>query len=290
MATHLVARIRPPHSLLGRGAGTRWLWRRLRTLAPDAYACILMPHHLHLLAETDSPEHLRAQLGDSLLWFQQRFGPQAPRPSVEPVRAMDIPTPETLRVQLRHVLRNPVRAGLVADPLAWEWSTMRDLVGAVVDPWVTPAKLGEGLRRWPRRLPQDLHRYVSADLRAPSGTPFPRAAPAQTRPISAVASLWRATTLATRGASDGPEAHDRSRRILLGLAGHQGWRDAQVLARASGSSTRSARRIAALPEPGLIEPALLVLGDRRLLHPAHGERMLAYGAMPAWGTLSGQPA
>lgn len=75
-----------------------------------------------------------------------------------------------------YAVLNPTRAGLVDDPLAWYWSTYRDLFGATHDPWVT-------FERRRRYLPahvvdlERLHALVSADLSTdPRGTPPPRMA------------------------------------------------------------------------------------------------------------------
>ena len=53
---------------------------------------------------------------------------------------------------VEYIHLNPVRDGLVDQPLAWQWSTARDLVGAVADPWVSLDRLTAQLHRSPRSL------------------------------------------------------------------------------------------------------------------------------------------
>jgi hypothetical protein len=52
-----------------------------------------------------------------------------------------------------------VRDGLVADPLCWPWSTLRDGLGVIADPWVGPDRVQAQLGFLPKRL----HHYVASD-------------------------------------------------------------------------------------------------------------------------------
>ena len=74
---------------------------------------------------------------------------------------------------MRYTVLNPSRAGIVDDPLSWPWSTHRDVVGAIADPWVTAERLGAALGSRMASA-QDIHAYVSGDPSvAIAGTPFP---------------------------------------------------------------------------------------------------------------------
>ena len=151
-------------------------WNYLRQLFPECIAASLMPDHLHILAW---PENLEELCRKSRLIRQglRRLFPGSEWEPLSDPRA--IPNVSHLLRQIRYVHLNPCRDELCADPLEWEWSTHRELFGAVSTPWIRvqkiQAKLGsgwtgtEGLKR--------LHRYISGDPSVhPLGTLPPRSA------------------------------------------------------------------------------------------------------------------
>lgn len=70
---------------------------------------------------------------------------------------------EKIQRNIRYVILNPVRAGLVDDPLSWPWSTHRDFVGAVVDPWVDEERIRAVLRMDRPGFKTWMHAYVASD-------------------------------------------------------------------------------------------------------------------------------
>ncbi len=159
---HCVARIRSPRTpLLDRGACVS-LWKRLRRRFPKVAACILMPNHFHLLVLEADPLALRWQLGVEVrAWSRSHFPKNAmwePVPQPTPIHDL-----LHLRRQIRYVQLNPCRAHWVSDPLAWEWSTHRDLTGAVADPWLDRATLLRCFRTTDARLGDVAHQYIAAD-------------------------------------------------------------------------------------------------------------------------------
>ncbi len=214
------------------------VWGALRRAFPTALGCVLMPNHLHLIAVEPSGEiavtKLRAVMsgvrrsvaGKGLVWER------APAP-------VAVPDAFHLLRQLRYVALNPARAGLIDDPLAWMWSTHRDVGGAVVDPWVRAETIARRLGQSLHEFARTHHGYVSADptVRV-DGTPFPVAAsPSRIaeHPLGTIAAAARAATRASaidirrrtpapiRGGWPGASAADREgATIRVGWPRHLG--------------------------------------------------------------------
>ena len=159
------------------------LWARLRARFQAVYATVFMPNHLHLAMEADDPEAARIELGRVVAAFAQSRGRRLWNP-VAPVAP--IADRAKLRRHIRYILLNPCRARLATDPLEWEWSTHRDVVGAAADSWVDR---GEMARLWDcssLRLPERFHAYVSGD---PSVKVAGTSLPARVAPERIAASL-----------------------------------------------------------------------------------------------------
>lgn len=204
---HLVARAKAGRHPFEDPAAAWWFWWRLRQRFPNIAAACLMPNHLHLLVRSNRPELDRRRLGVLLAGFSRHLGQRSLWQKVpSPAR---IPDRKHLLRQVRYVHLNPCRDGLVDDPLRWPWSTHRGLLGAAMDPWVTPATLAGALGRATRGFGAWLHHYVSSDPSVSvSGTPPPaglKAAlerrpevPAERRPE--VPAEWRPEVPVERGA------------------------------------------------------------------------------------------
>lgn len=93
------------------------------------YAYCLMGNHFHLAFMTpdgDLPEGMRDLLGRYARWFNRAhrrsghvFGGR--------YRSAPIESDGHLHAVIRYVARNPVAAGLIADPVDWEWGSYRTL-------------------------------------------------------------------------------------------------------------------------------------------------------------------
>jgi hypothetical protein len=238
-----------------------WLWHGLRKMFPNALAAALMPNHLHLIAPLSDPARTHQCFRRLLAAFARKFEiPHLWNPIPEP---QPIATPDKLLRKVRYVHLNPCRPfhfgqelyRLAADPLEWEWSTLRDAVGAIENPWVSARAIVEAAGvdtddpvRW-------LHKYVSSDPHvAVEGTPFPIGASIidGDRAIAAALSAHRAppNAFTLRGPS---------RTTFFGLARQAGL-DLVGAAQKAGVDTRAARLA---PEPSAA--ALLCAGDDRLL-------------------------
>jgi len=231
-------------------AAAAWVWFHLRLLFPAALAVVVMPDHIHLVVDAGKRgrERLRRCLGQFGRWFPGRW---EPAPAPVPIHGL-----RKLRRQVRYVVLNPCRAGMVDDPLSWLWSTHRDVMGASSAPWVTPERLARALGERVEGFAERHHAYVSADPSAAvAGTPPPRPRAVLDADLPSVA---RAAALSTRG-------EPRAVFFQLGRALRH---PMSALVAYSGASRSSAYEW--WKKPTEVGPALTTLGDPRLLQPADG--------------------
>jgi len=240
-----------------------WLWTHLRAAFPDAIAVTLMPDHPHLVVPTDDPAGDRVRLARLLGQFGRRFGVRG--------RISDTPPPSPIRErqvlarQVRYIALNPCRAGLVDCPLAWRWSTHRDVIGASVDPWVTPTRLADALGRPWRDFAARHHAYVSADPHARvDGTPLPMPAPTTALPKFGLREIAEAATSATRTPLRSIRDLGASRTLFVALAYASGWGHAARLAEICRCSRSTIHRLHDAADPADLAAARLCLGDARL--------------------------
>lgn len=156
---HLVAHTRGGFVDVVAWESAVWLWTHLRDTFPMAIAASLMPDHLHLA--TLLYDHTLSALRRLLQHHSRRFG-----------CAWDLgpPTPIHTRAILgrtaKYIWLNAVRDGLVDDPLAWPWSTLRDALGTTTDPWGGPDTIGRWLELPTRRVHAFATDDASCDRRA----------------------------------------------------------------------------------------------------------------------------
>jgi hypothetical protein len=180
-----------------------------------------------------------------------------------------VPAPEEIGVDkrerhVRYVTLNPCRARLVCDPLAWPWSTHRDIVGAVIEPWVTAEALAAALGRPAPRFAPRHHAYVSADPTASVvGTPYPQPAGPSALPVYPLGAIAVAAAAAHRGEVADVRKRSRVRATFIDLARECGWRDATLVAQAAALTPTAVRWRWRMGRPA--HPAAwLCLGDVRL--------------------------
>ena len=270
-----VGRLKPLETF----AAAAVMWDLLRRAFPLALAAVVMPDHFHLIvalvaaAATALRQHVGALLsgltrsGVGGLSGLSRGGLGGPRRTLwEPVPP-PVPVPDVhhLRRQVRYLALNPCRAHLCRDPLSWIFSTHRDVVGAVVDPWVTATRLAAALGASPDGFAAAHHAYVAADPTVQvAGTPPPRAAPGRESPVVPLEAVAAAAAAALRLPPDAVGTRAAGRRLFVHLARHQGWRESGVLAKRCRVLPRQIRRLWGQPAQGL-DAARLCLGDRRLV-------------------------
>ena len=257
---HLVVHVAGRWAELCEPSCARWLWRRLQLAFPDALAVAIMLDHLHLLCGGDEVV-LRRRLARIIAHITHKFG----APGFRPVAATLVRGPEMVLRTAAYIELNPPRAGLVRDPLEWPWSTHRDVVGAIADPWVPADRLALAVGRDPMDFGRAFHRFVSRDRSvALEGTPAPRAALRTRAPMSSLADICRAAAAATRGRPRDIRHPGPTRSMFLALAQAQSWPDRRQLADVCHASPSTIWRLTRQEPPGL-DAGLLCLGDRRLL-------------------------
>jgi hypothetical protein len=297
MYAHYVARARRGLAPLFIDETARWLWERLRAEFPEALAALLMPDHIHLIAKLSRGRRrtLAAILGALARYFDLgQVWERVPEPQ-------PLPSIDKLRRSVRYDLLNPCRPWkfggnsirLVRDPLSWPWSTLRDVIGAAVDPW-TPCERLEAALDW--RSPdfaRSFQAYVSSDPTVHvKGTAFPVAASSRAVPIEPLARIGHAVISATRQPTDALKRSGPTRTLFVGLAYHQGWSRPELVAGACGAHRNTVTRLAHSCSESMLSPAALCLGDARLMissldpirHAVEREmgRQGAYLFAPAW--------
>jgi REP element-mobilizing transposase RayT len=197
---HFLASCNPGQSpLLNRELQIR-LWRQLQLRFPKVWACLFMPDHIHLVAATKHPADFRRQLAIEARAACRSLlpGKRVWAPSPEPE---DIPNSLHLKRTIRYVHLNPCRDRLAPDPIQWEMSTHRDVLGLTAKSWIDLDPLAELFRCSRAKLPEIFHSYVSSDPTvAVAGTPLPKrvdlSTPTSASPLlcaQAIAAVSRAT-------------------------------------------------------------------------------------------------
>jgi len=240
-----------------------WLWAHAREAFPEAIAAVLMPSHPHLVVATTDVEEVKRRLGRLLGQLRRRFGIGAPLG--RDVSASVILAGDKLERQVRYVLLNPCRDRLVRCPLAWPWTTHRDVVGAIVDPWVTAPRLATALGFPARDFVARHHAYVSGDPSAQvEGTALPVVASSTRMPTYGLRAIADATIAATRLPFPAIRQRGLARNLFVSLAYDQGWDHPTKLAEVCGCEARAIRRLATSVDGPALAAARLCLGDVRL--------------------------
>ena len=238
------SRLRRPHAA--------WLWTRLRANLPDVLAVVLMPDRVHVVA----PSGRRAQLVRVLAAFAGVFR-----------IAFDVwpaATAERLAIatqMMRDAFDRPVREGLVADPWAWRWSTLRDLAGAADPIWTPASRIAKALGVAPSRL---IATFTSSEP--------PKRASAL---LASVAGLRAAVAAALRIELEEVDRTARSRRLVAQVAAAIEMPGVRRLAGELGWSERTLFRDRVQRDDAL-DAVLLCLSDARL----YSDRIPANGAHP----------
>jgi hypothetical protein len=262
MWIHLTATLGRDAPALTRPDVAGWLWPRLRDAFPSSIATTLMPDHPHLLPQSDDPEAARQRLARLLGQLARKLAIR---------HAADVPPAEVIRPgivlarQVRYIALNPCREGLVRCPLAWMWSTHRDVIGATVDPWVTSRRLARALGDRRGDFIERYHAYVSGDpTAAVAGTPLPRAAPSSRAALFGLGEIGAACAAALRVSIATLRMHGDARALFAALARDQGWADTRSIAALCDCVPSTIRRMRARVDGSALAAARLCLGDPRL--------------------------
>ena len=260
-----------------------WTWRRLRKGFPDALAVTLMPDHLHMVAP-DLGDRGAKRLG-RILGAANRV---SPRPAlfrkVKPPRRLD--SHDKLQRSVRYVWLNPCRPWtyrgrehqLTDDPLAWWWSTLRDTVGAIADPWIPAERVAVALGwRNSSDAARRLHAYATRDDHVSiAARAFPEPAAASELPEGSIAEVFEAALHATRSPRGALRRKTKARRVAVGLSYRQGWTFPRRLAPRLDLHPTSISRIARSVSPAATEAAARCLAPR-FRSPSPAERLIELG-------------
>lgn len=246
VAEHLVATTRGCVRTLLLPQHARWLWEHLRRNLPSVFACVLMPDHVHVVAPPGAQPIFIHVLGA----FTTRFGIRFEHLPPEPAHSIDI-----ARRKVRYVLLNPVSEGLVDDPWAWRWSTLRDLAGAAHPVWTPAERVASVLAIAPSWLLQRLTNGLDHKTMPPR-----RAGETVT---ASVAALCAATGAALRLTEEDVRSDLLARRLVVQTAHALGLTGIARLAAELGCAERTVRRDRAKPHAAL-DAVLLCLSDARL--------------------------
>lgn len=117
-----------------------WLRESAKAFKVAIHAYVLMPNHLHLLA-TPSDETGLSRL---MQWVGRHYVPYFNKKYARSgtlwegrYRATVIDSERYFLICSRYIELNPLRAGLVADPLAYPWSSFAHHIGVKADPIIT---------------------------------------------------------------------------------------------------------------------------------------------------------
>jgi hypothetical protein len=204
-----------------------------------------MPDHIHLVA----PPGMRARVIRVLAAFAARFGVRFDVLPAQPAASEAI----AMRM-LRYVFFNPVREGLVDDPWMWRWSTLRDLGGAVHEPWTPADRLARRLRKSPKTL-------LSAVTTTADHRPSPPGPPDVD--VASVDAIRRAVAAALRIDSSDVITSRPGRRLTVQACYALGSPRTHTLAQRLHLADRTIRGLRTPQHPAL-PTVLLCLSDPRL--------------------------
>jgi hypothetical protein len=251
MLGHLVATTRFDFPALRDPERARWLWPRLQALVPDALGAALMPTHAHLFAELRVLVAMRRSVACLLGAFAREHDLGELWMPIEAPQA--VTTLDKRWRMARYLHLNPCRPSKLAgeyvqlarDPLDYPWTTHRDVLGMVTEPWVDAKRLAHELGADRRSFEEEFHRYVSSDPHvAADGTPLPRLLD----PDAALAPLGlveQAACMAWRSSCGELHARTATRTTFVALAWRHGWRDVARLASRCACRPAAIRRMVA---------------------------------------------
>lgn len=240
---HQGAICRPSPATLG------WLWGRLRHGFPHALACCLQPGRVDLaLHGSADPQRSRRRLANVLAAGTRHWGGHRSWRPLAPAQLLPAGSPAA-RSRLHTLL------GLhQPEAILWPWSTLRDTLGLVAQPWVDHSRMRQQIPRFPR----------PATVQVPQ-TPQPRR-------------LLAACLAATRQPASAIQRRGPTRRLFIGLAARHGLAPGGI-ARLTAVSLASVRRNAqACPGPWLAS------AERCLVQPVQGPM---WAPPPYWGKGGG---
>lgn len=263
---HVVARATPGTLLFRTWIEAQALWTRLAEI-PAISALVLMPNHIHLLApDVREPAFTRLMSGYAR-WRNHRRGERGPVWQPHPP-FHEVPDESHTRRTRRYIHLNPCRAGLAQDPLAWPFSTHRDVTGLTVKAVVR--RSGDAAA---------FHAYVSADPTVcVEGTWLPQGSAG---PHTSVSAVEAAVSAMTRLTISGLRARGPGRTLLIQALRVHTTASATTIAEHLGMDPASVYRTHTGPRDDL-RRVERVIGDPRFPALEDGDQRSAWGRYARW--------
>lgn len=239
----LYGQLRPPLAPFALHHYASHWWASLREVFPFVLSAVVLPDRFGVVARVTDPDAVFGALLERAATLGPRLGAVRPvwKPLASPSVARDIPQQ---REWIGALLQWPRSAGLVGDPMAWRWSTARDLVAAVCDPWLDshfdPAWMPDWVHRGPPRC---------------SGNAGEQ--PSLCRVVAAAAAATRSPALAVR-------ERGATRNVAIWLAARHGWSLTET-AQVCRSQATDVARIARRPNAAWTDAAERCLFNPRLV-------------------------
>ena len=228
-----------------------------------------MPEHLHLLIPRSRDAVWK--LGGVLRGISRHLSVRSTWENIPPPR--DVADQQHLQRTTRYILLNPCRRKIVNDPLLWEFSTHRDLLRMLAQPWVTADHLRRNLGWATNQFRKKFHDYVCReDTVGPQACILPPASRPDIQ-IGSLSELTRAYSIYHRIPIE--ECHQRgtARSILLPFALEYSGASGLAIAEEYQISDRILSRYRQGPGTPQFENLRGVMGaffgDRRLFGPTH---------------------
>lgn len=245
IAEHLIASTRGRDRSLLTPDRAQWLWNRLReTIGAAVLSLVLMPDHLHMMALPGQQQRLTRVLAMFTARTGVRFDIMVERANTAAIAGR----------MIRYGLWNPVEEGLVGDPWAWRWSTIRDLGGAAHPCWTPLDRVAALLQMSPAAALRKLTTVANRTALAPI---------VRTQSVASIDGVRSAVAAALRVPEAEVASRPLGRRLMVQACDAVAGATARRLASALDCGVRSVFRLRAPLHPAL--PAvMLCLTDARL--------------------------
>ena len=141
----------------------------------DVWAYCLMPNHVHLVAVPEKRDSLRRAVGEAHRRYTRRinFREQWRGHLWQERFSSFVMDDAHVLAAMRYIELNPVRAGLVADPGAYRWSSARAHLAGQDDALVKVQPMLDYVGDWPKYLALDVDEREAALLRMHARTGRP---------------------------------------------------------------------------------------------------------------------
>lgn len=255
---HAALRAQPGTLLFRTWIEAAALWNQLTRRVTRFRSLCLMPDHVHIEVPADAVPTLGHAMRAYALWRNHRRGEQGPVWRRE-ARTSPVRSQRHAERSLRYVHLNPVRKGLVDDPLAWPFSTHRDMCGLALWPAV-------GLHPDPARL----HAYVTSDLSAQTDRSLPFAGGALGWDRATDEQVVRAVSAISRSPTQALTKRGPARTLLVRAVATWCPRPAAHAAGVAGVERTTLWRADTRPDRALRQVAA-VLGDPRFASLGGGD-------------------